>query len=68
MNKQDHNARSPDAGDLLRALAMDAPQHEKVNQADIEPDIAAFMLDERGRVAVSDDLDCPRIEPLHDRG
>jgi hypothetical protein len=46
---------------------MDAPQHEKVNQADIEPDIAAFMLDERGRVAVSDDLDSPRIEALHDR-
>jgi hypothetical protein len=68
VNKQDHNAQSPDARDLLRMLAMRAPQHAKVDKADIEPDIAVLMLYERGRVAIANDLDGLRIEILHDCG
>ena len=68
VNEQDHDARLLNAGDLVRVLAMDAPQRAKVDEADIEPDIAVVMPYERGRVAIRDDLDGLRIELLHDRG
>src|SRR6267143_3575206 len=68
VNKQDYNARSLNAGDILRVLAMHAPQHAKLNEADIKPNIVAFMLYERRGIAIADDLGGLRIKLLHDRG
>src|ERR1700736_5092855 len=68
VDKQDDHGRSLNAGDLLRMLAMHTPQRVKVNETDIEPEIAVLMFYKRGHVAIRYDLHHLRIEFLHDRG